>query len=1028
MTHDDADAALVTDALIVADQVVREPDRRIRYHHSKAYGELVFQHDVAEKLQAAPWRDELLSEATVGVRAYRRLSRIGVRTFKDLAVLHVPQVLALVGFGQKSLKDLRDAVTSSLYLGAPPTATPAPRSPPKPALPTTMASLPTTKSSQRDELVALVDRVEREHGIGCQCAYAARVNDLEFSADELASVVGIVPGHVRPTLWQVAHLGNSLNPDVYLAFRSALSRVAQAKCTTVAGEAVETEALPWREHRRTGVFAGDDRWPDELAPDEWGNLFDLPTGDDCEKEALFDADYRRAQGAYAAKAWEWKTHTEPEEPLDLVAWGYDEIIRALWLLRSTEGYPWEARVYQIGRIAASARQPFSEARRFIRYVDECDRGLIAIDPGVERVLRSTSAADFKRLGARVRMQDQIADLPESGVDSGDLRADEDRNDTGMESHEGRGAPAMDDGHPNPLAELRNLLPGGKWVLGKAHIVHSPTELDTELLPRLRDGDPTLVILSGNAGDGKTAFIEDVLEDAGIKKPDQVGEVKPKVDNELEVSLNGKPYRVVLDGSEDTSTKTNARLLHDALDAFRGDERVFPEVGTLIAVNKGRLLSFLEAEQASFGYLWNLARRRYANGELIGDDGYLLVDLNDRTVVGPDLDGSLWGSIIEKLLAWDGWKGCDSCPAIAACPASFNAAALRLDHVRQRLWEVFTLIDLDDRLHVTARHVVTRLASVVTGGLRCPDVRLTVTNGGSFPERAYFYTAAFLGRVDETTAEEAALNEIAAAYDPAETSVPQRDRELGAAIASGSVRPVIPTLPGEPDSDIASIEGLAAELARRTVDESAADYRLEYRQAHLEVMARLLRRRYFLGGATDVVPVRALSEFTGLSVTQDSWLTDRLLRSLNASLGVTRAGQDLVVPKDYSRGLAGSGIALKVPATNFQVSSGTGLGTTFNPSRYTRSWPRSVLLEATDEGVVVATLSIPLLMLEILGRADMGFRPTSRTERNYLVRVATFYRRLAEHRWQTPLDYVLYERGRVRAGMRFAEAGIQFWGA
>ena len=1017
--HDDADAEIFSDALVLAESVIGEPGSRTPRADPLTSGAMAFPSEVIAVLRSERWSDQAFSEDVVGVRAYRRLPKIGVRTFGDLAAMWASRFLALQGVGPGTLTDLRTRIADYLQVSA--------------AIPQAdkLSGLPTAihrhiRSEAPSSLGREVERIQEAHGPSCSCPYVVTLDSVVLPAAVRAQVVAKLTAVSTPTLWQLARLAKSLDPATLRSVSAAVAGVRTAKCRTSGLAAPETPGVPWRQRVYPGVFAVEDRWPDEVNPDEWARQYDVRS-DSGDEAPIFNDEYRRTQGAYAAKAWLWKTHIEPEEPLDLGVWGYDEIIRALWLLRSTEGYPWEARVDQIGRIAASARQPFSEARRFIRYVDECDRGLIAIDPGVERVLRSTSTADIKRLGARVRMQDQIADLPESGVNSGDLRADEDRNDTRMESHEGGGTPAMDDGQPNPLAELRNLLPGGKWVLGKAHIVHSPTELDTELLPRLRDGDPTLVILSGNAGDGKTAFIEDVLEDAGIKKPDQVGEVKPKVDNELEVSLNGKPYRVVLDGSEDTSTKTNARLLHDALDAFRGDERVFPEVGTLIAVNKGRLLSFLEAEQASFGYLWNLARRRYANGELIGDDGYLLVDLNDRTVVGPDLDGSLWGSIIQKLLAWDGWKGCDSCPANAACPASFNATALRLDHVRQRLWEVFTLIDLDDRLHVTARHVVTRLASVVTGGLRCPDVRLTVTNGGSFPERAYFYTAAFLGRVDETTAEEAALNEIAAAYDPAETSVPQRDRELGAAIASGSVRPVIPTLPGEPDSDIASIEGLAAELARRTVDESTADYRLEYRQAHLEVMARLLRRRYFLGGATDVAPVRALSEFNGLSVTQDSGLTDRLLRSLNASLGVTRAGQDLVVPKDYSRGLAGSGIALKVPASNFQVSSGTGLGTTFNASRYTRSWPRSVLLEATDDGVVVATLSIPLLMLEILGRADMGFRPTSRTERNYLVRVATFYRRLAEHRWQTPLDYVLYERGRVRAGMRFAEAGIQFWG-
>ena len=881
--------------------------------------------------------------------------------------------------------------------------------------------------SHKAALTHLVRVVEATHGGHCQCPYAVQVTALQLADADLQGVRNVMPKRGRKTLLDVAGYGNHFSTDLVERLRVALMGLAGTKCKTGKLDEPDPAATPWREKPRIGVFADEDRWRNEITADEWARLYDVWSGS-RDGAPLFNDEYRRAQGAYAAKAWIWKTPIEQEEPLDLAAWGYDEIIRALWLLRSTEGYPWEARVDQIGRIAASARQPFSEARRFIRYVDECDRGLIAIDPVVERVLQSFSQGDAKKLGARVRMQDQHSASEQDLDEAEEFHEPDGEHEGSREAEEESAAPAQDDGLPNPLAELRKLLPGGRGVLGKSPIVHSRTELDTVLLPRLLEGEPTLVILSGNAGDGKTAFIEDVLEAARVKEPERPGQPKVAVPNELEATLNGRNYLVVLDGSEDTYSKTNSALLDDALSAFKGDEPVSPDRGTLIAVNKGRLLSFLEENQGQYAYLWNLACRRYASGEPTGDDGYLLIDLNDRTVVGPTLDESLWGAILDKLLAWDGWTGCDNCPAAGGCPALFNAKALRNRRVRERLWEVFTLIDLDDRLHVTARHVVTRLASVLTGGLRCADVRATIAVGGSFPERAYFYAGAFLGRSDETSVEEAALNEIAAAYDPAETAEPIRDRGLGEAIASGTVRVVVPVAEGEPDGDLREIEKAAAELAGRTIDAPTGEYLLEYREAHLALMARLLRRRYFMGGADDVTPVRTLADFQRVALDSDGEeLVKRLVGSLNASLGITKAGGDLVVPKDYARGLAGSGFAVKVPSGNFRVRPGTGLGTSFNPSRYTRSWPRSVLLEAVDGDQPVASLSIPLLMLEILGRADRGFRPTSRTERNYLVRVSTFYRLLAEHHWSLPLDYVLYERGRVRAGVKFAGADVQFWG-
>ena len=74
-----------------------------------------------------------------------------------------------------------------------------------------------------------------------------------------------------------------------------------------------------------------------------------------------------------------------------------------------------------------------------------------------------------------------------------------------------------DGGPYPLAEVRKLLPGGSGVLGRPPIVFTPTSLDLKPPPALKARPPTLVILSGNAGDGKTAFIMGVLAEAGINQ-------------------------------------------------------------------------------------------------------------------------------------------------------------------------------------------------------------------------------------------------------------------------------------------------------------------------------------------------------------------------------------------------------------------------------------------------------------------------------------------------------------------------------
>jgi hypothetical protein len=168
-----------------------------------------------------------------------------------------------------------------------------------------------------------------------------------------------------------------------------------------------------------------------------------------------------------------------------------------------------------------------------------------------------------------------------------------------------------DGLPDPLAEIAEMLPGGRATRGKPALAFVSTRLDSHLAPSLRDRPPTLVVLSGNAGDGKTTFLAELIESSG-------GVYEPGVRNEYDVDLApGLPYRVVLDGSEDAENRTNDALLEEALSLFQGAQPVdHVSRGTLIAINKGRLLRFLQARSGQYEYLWNLVKA-YSSSEIFG---------------------------------------------------------------------------------------------------------------------------------------------------------------------------------------------------------------------------------------------------------------------------------------------------------------------------------------------------------------------------------------------------------------------------
>jgi hypothetical protein len=571
--------------------------------------------------------------------------------------------------------------------------------------------------------------------------------------------------------------------------------------------------------------------------------------------------------------------------------------------------------------------------------------------------------------------------------------------------------APEDGLPDPLATVRQLLPGGSGVRGKPPIVFSPTALDTELLPSLRRSAPTLVVLSGNAGDGKTAFVMNILEAA--REP-----FVPGV-NEYAVSLDGRPYLVVLDGSEDAADRSNEELLSNALGEFRGDGLVVPRQGTVIAVNKGRLLDFLDRNAVAYPFLSSIVQDRFVRGIGQAEDGYVFVDLNDRSVVAPDLETSLFGGVLERLTSWEGWDKCRECFANAECPALFNIRSLARHETAAQLWRVFSAIDLDDRIHVTARHLVTKIASTVASDLRCADVRAAVAAQDPFRDDVYFYNSVFRASREGSGGDQASMDKIAASYDPADLGSPRADRQIAFHAVRGSLGRLLEASQGP---DLKYLEAAAATLESGSVDVLPSGDEVEFRTAMIRLTGQVARRMYFLEPDNELAPsfpLRAMDSFQTLGAAPGSSLAAAIpsvIANLNAALGIGKHQTDgLVVPKDYSRGLGGTGFAMVIPADRFELVPGDAVGGPFVERPFMSSWPRSLMLVYRDRsGTAIARLAIPTLMYEILDRAGRGFRPTSQTERSYTVRLHGFYRRVAE-RGRTPgAQHVLYDNGKIVA--------------
>jgi hypothetical protein len=864
-------------------------------------------------------------------------------------------------------------------------------------------------------------RVADAHGEYCNCDFLPIAKVIEDHATVEACAAILSVRHPRVALLLDAHDKGRLR-----SVPSTQRKIAISALTGLISQACPSRVVPdepdigWRQVSRPGYCTPSERWPDELDPNEWSLWFKGELKADANPVQVASALAGLGSTTLASLVDDHREDVPP--PMSTGRshnddWSHEEILRVLQLARSRHG-GWHAPDSPAVTTLATrfGREPY-EVLAFSQHLYKCDIGIAQPTPAARYVLSDFPADASDRLERRLAMLDSFESFDEDEIDDPATLLDVATQPLDLEPVH---SAVAEDGGPDPLALVRELLPGGRGTRGRPPIVYTPTKLETGLLPWLLSTDPTLVVLSGNAGDGKTAFLESVLENSGV-------DIVPG-QNEYYGPIGRNEYVVVLDGSEDSAKRTNDALLSDALGEFRGDDPVAPARGTLIAINKGRLLKFLNGHRRDFGYLWKAVASRYLGDEAPPDNNYLLIDLNERSGLSPSPEESIYGGITQKLANWSGWDDqCGSCSAVNECPVRFNARLLKGKTVRSQLWKLLVSVDLDDRVHVTTRHLVTKVASAVVGSGRCAEIRERVGDGSSFPPETYLYSSLFEG-AGSNTADAAVMDRVLESYDPSEAGSPKKDRQLAYLVLRGAT-PSIFTVEAGPD--MAELERESADLSSRSVDDEPRNGEPEYRLRALRLVRHVSRRLFLLEPDNKLAPqppVRTQETFLATSAggTTPQLLQD-ILRSLNGTLGIEASKfEDLLAPQDYSQGLRGNGFAVLVPKERFAITAGDSLGNRYTEPQHIESWPRSIRLEARDsDGTLVAWIAMPLLMFEIVDRAGQGFRPTSQTERNYMVRLDRFYRRLAEHHWRATPTHVLYENGRLRARASISASHLSF---
>lgn len=358
---------------------------------------------------------------------------------------------------------------------------------------------------------------------------------------------------------------------------------------------------------------------------------------------------------------------------------------------------------------------------------------------------------------------------------------------------------------NWLLSLLQSYPGSRWGNREtrgldttfAAQTYVETALEETLLRDIRERQVRLVILCGNAGDGKTALLQHLAQELGLGRHSSSERV-------LEGRVrNGPLVRMNLDGSASWKGRSADEILDEFLAPFQNGVPN-QDIVNLLAINDGRLLEWIEGVEVRLDGETPLTAELYSLLQQEGatqESHIRFISLNQRSLVGgitPD-QNEIETRFLERLLdhlyggdeAVTIWSPCQSCSAKDRCEV-FRAAcifgpdslpALAKAHVRsrarQRLFEALQAVHLRGETHITVRELRAALVYILFGVHFCQDYH----DESESPALA-FWDRAF--SPDSPARQGEVLRELAR-FDPAMESHPQIDRYLLSRPAADSTK-------------------------------------------------------------------------------------------------------------------------------------------------------------------------------------------------------------------------------------------------
>jgi hypothetical protein len=230
-----------------------------------------------------------------------------------------------------------------------------------------------------------------------------------------------------------------------------------------------------------------------------------------------------------------------------------------------------------------------------------------------------------------------------------------------------------------------------------------TKIEEHLI-KIYQEDPHSIILTGNAGDGKTRLcrlVHDSFSRTNLHQWPDTGIVN--------ISFEKGTIRIVKDLSELKEDIILRELLSLQESIQNNHEN---NIFYLIAANEGKLTKFLSQHHVLSDLRQWVASR--FNSHKDNNSIFSVINLLDVT-------SSVY---VEKVLTeWnreDNWSHCSSCPIRNRCIIHLNHERTSKEHIQKRLVEQYRILDFLG-YHITMREMLIHISYLLTGGYNCKDI-------------------------------------------------------------------------------------------------------------------------------------------------------------------------------------------------------------------------------------------------------------------------------------------------------------------